>query len=172
MRIIFSCSLVCLLLGGAGCSAPPPERTYPFHGQVQSLDADHLHAVIKHDEVKGFMMAMTMAYKVKEARELDGIVPGDLIDATLVVVSNDGYLTNVKKVGHAPVAQPAATDQPATSGFELLKAGEPVPNATFTDQDGKTRTFGAFKGSVVVLTFIYTQCPLPNFCPLMDRNFV
>ena len=59
----------------------------------------------------------------------------------------------------------------ASSGFELLKPGEAVPDASFVDQDGKKRTFSSFKGSPVLMTFIYTKCPMPTFCPLMDQHF-
>jgi protein SCO1/2 len=60
----------------------------------------------------------------------------------------------------------------AASGFELLKPGEAVPDSTFVDQDGRKRKFSAFRGSTVILTFIYTKCPIPTFCPMMDRHFV
>ena len=59
-----------------------------------------------------------------------------------------------------------------SAGFELLNPGQPVPDAKFLDQDGKARHFSGFKGSPVVMTFIYTRCPLPTFCPMMDRHFV
>jgi protein SCO1/2 len=89
------------------------------------------------------------------------------------VISNGAYLSIILKVGEAPLEKPPA-EAPApsaSSGFELLKPGEAVPDATFVDQDGKKRHFGEFKGSRVALTFIYTKCPLPTFCPLMDRHF-
>ncbi len=117
------------------------------------------------------MAAMTMAYKMKDPQQLNGIVPGDLISATLVVETNGAFVTDVKKVGQAPLEQAAAVTPSASSGFELLKAGDPVPDATFVDQDGKKRPFAAFKGSPLAITFMYTKCPLPDFCPLMDRNF-
>src|SRR5262249_3718339 len=79
----------------------------------------------------------------------------------------------VKKVGTAPLEQPAnGTPAPGSPGANLLKDGAPVPNTTFLDQDGKKREFASFKGQAVVLTFIYTRCPMPSFCPLMDKNFV
>jgi protein SCO1 len=119
------------------------------------------------------MPAMTMPYDVQEAKTLDGLAAGDLVDATLVVHSNGAYLSTVRKVGQAPLeAPPPDAPMPsASSGFELLKPGEAVPNAAFLDQDGRRRTFADYKGSRVVLTFIYTQCPMPTFCPLMDRRF-
>jgi protein SCO1/2 len=90
------------------------------------------------------------------------------------VLSNDAYLTDVKKVGEAPLPKaPAEVAAPsASSGFELLKPGEAVPDTTFLDQDGRKRTFKAFKGMPVLVTFIYTKCPMPSFCPLMDQHFV
>jgi protein SCO1/2 len=117
---------------------------------------------------------MTMPYHVRDANLLGGLTAGDLISATLIVESNDAFLKTIRKVGQAPLEKPPA-DAPlaptARSGFELLKIGEQVPDGAFLDQDARARTFRAFKGSPVVLTFIYTRCPLPTFCPLMDRHF-
>ena len=163
--------VVAVALAAARCSAPQNERTYTLQGQVLAVTADHQQATIKHEEIKGFMPAMTMPYKMKTPQLLEGVKPGDLINATLVVVSNDAYLTTVKKVGEAPLEKAPADAPMASSGFELLKPGEPVPDAAFVDQNGTKRAFSAFKGSTVVLTFIYTRCPIPTFCPLMDRHF-
>jgi protein SCO1 len=149
------------------------ERTYPVQGQVIALTPERLEATVKHGEIKGLMPAMTMPYKFKEKAELASVKPGDVIDATLVIVENDAYLTKVKRIGEAPLDMPPAEAAVvASSGFQLLKPGDGVPDSTFVDQDGKKRTFRAFRGSTVVLTFIYTKCPLPTFCPLMDRHFV
>lgn len=157
---------------GGGTSAPD-RREFPLEGQILSITPDHKEASIKHQEIKGFMPAMTMPYKVRDEKELESLKPGDLIDATLVVVSNDAYLKDVKHVGQAPLEPPPAetSARPASSGFELLKNGELVPNAPFVDQDGRKRDIASFKGSALVVTFIYTKCPLPTFCPLMDRHF-
>ena len=146
-------------------------REYTLQGQVLSVAADRKQATIKHEDIKGFMSAMTMPYHVRETKEFDGVVPGDVIAATLVVVTNDAYLKNVKKVGTAPLEKPPAESPSASSGFELLRDGQPVPNTTFTDQDGKARDVESFRGSAVLLTFIYTKCPMPTFCPMMDRHF-
>jgi protein SCO1/2 len=151
----------------------PAERKYPLQGQVQALEPARKLVTLKHGDIKGFMPAMTMPYEVRDAAALAGLAPGDLIDATLVVVSNGAFVTDIKKVGTAPLdtPPPEAPSPKASSGFELLKPGEAVPAGAFVDQDGKLRSFADFKGAPLVVTFIYTKCPLPTFCPLMDRHF-
>ena len=160
-------------MAAVSCSRLPEQRSYALQGQIQSIDAPRRLVVVKHDEIKGFMPAMTMPYEVQDAKALDGLSPGDLIDSTLVVFSNGAHLIRIRKVGQAPLERPVAeAPMPsASSGFELLKPGEAVPDGAFVDQDGRRRTFGTFKGTPVVMTFIYTRCPLPTFCPLMDRHF-
>jgi protein SCO1/2 len=161
-----------LLVLAAACGGAD-RREYTLQGQILSVASDHKEANIKHEDIKGFMPAMTMPYKVRDAKEFENVAPGDLITATLVVVSNDAYLKDVKKVGSAPLEKPPAeaAAPSASSGFELLKDGQPVPDVNFVDQDGKKIDFASFKGDAVVVTFIYTKCPMPTFCPLMDRHF-
>jgi protein SCO1 len=172
MRAHLICGL-CLSLAASACCKPSGNRTFTLQGQVQSIDAPRKLVVVKHQEIKGFMPAMTMPYEVEDASALDRLAPGDLIDSKLVVFSNGAHLIDIRKVGTAPLENPPpeAPMPAASSGFELLKPGEPVPNGTFVDENGRKRSFGAFRGSPVVMTFIYTRCPLPTFCPLMDRHF-
>jgi protein SCO1/2 len=151
------------------------ERTYALHGQVQSITPDRQEAMIKHSEVKGLMPAMTMPYRFRTKSELDRLKPGDLIDGTLVIVSNDAFLTDVAKTGEAPIEKPPAeslvTSSTLDKATQLLRPGDTIPDGTFVNQNGRKQTFKDFRGSTVVLTFIYTRCPLPTFCPMMDRHF-
>jgi protein SCO1/2 len=169
-HIVFS---LCLAIASAACGKSSDQRTFTLQGQVLSLDPPRKMLVVKHEEIKGFMPAMTMPYEAREAAALDGLAPGDLINATLVVFSNGAHLTTIRKVGTAPLEKPPAEapNPTASSGFELLKPGEAVPDGSFVDQGGKKRRFGDFKGSPVLMTFIYTRCPDATFCPLMDRHF-
>jgi protein SCO1 len=173
-----SFTVLCLAFGFAAATAcnsssGGSNRTYTLQGQVIAIDIPHKTATIKHEEIKGFMPAMTMPYEVKDARLLDGIAPGDLVTAQLTVEPNTAYLATLRKVGSAPLEAPPPESSSAavTSGLELIKPGEPAPDAKLLDENGKPRTFSSFKGHTVVMTFIYTRCPMPTFCPLMDRNF-
>jgi len=169
-RVVF---LIAAALSLAACNSKSNQRTYAVHGQIVTITPDRQEATVKHGEIAGLMPAMTMPYKIREKAELNAVKPGDVIDATLTIVENDAFLTGVRKVGEAPLEE--APPEPATVTTaprpELLKPGDVVPDAPFVDQDGRKRTFNSFRGSMVVLTFIYTRCPLPTFCPMMDRHF-
>ena len=151
----------------AACRQAPPPKQYQLTGQILAIKPGRSEVVVKHDDIKGFMPAMTMPYKVKEPALLTGRKEGDLITATLVVGEVDAYLSSLNVVGHKPLDAPApALDQP-----HVLDPGEMVADAKLVDQGGKPRPWSSFRGHRVALTFVYTRCPLPDFCPLMERNF-
>ena len=165
------CALVLLLAGLAaacGRQAPPP-RQYELTGQILAVKPESLEVLVKHDDIKGFMPAMTMPYKVESTALLDGRMPGDLITATLVVAETTGYLSAITKTGHAAIEAPAAP--PEVSVFDMVKEGDTVPDALLIDEDGKPRPLSSYRGRRVVLTFIYTRCPDADFCPLMNQQF-
>jgi len=159
------------LVFAAACSAPPPPanvREFPLTGEVLSVKPDKSELQVKHDEVKGFMDAMTMWFNIKDPRLLDGIAPGDLISATLVLTAEDSYLTAVRKTGSRPPGEVAA---PPPAAVDVLPVGAAVPDITFTDDAGKARTLSSYRGTYTLLTFIYTRCPLPDYCPRMNAHF-
>jgi protein SCO1/2 len=116
-----------------------------------------------------------MTYRIKPASVLAQLSPGDSISAEVVVVEHDPrdenadsdyWLENLKVTAHA--SQPPAAGPKA---FHVPSAGEPVPDFTFTNQDGKHISLHQFRGKVLMVTFIYTRCPFPDFCPRMSSNF-
>jgi len=154
---------IALLLCGA-CSR---ERRFPIEGQVLAVDRARQEITLKHGDIKGFMPGMTMPFKVTDESVITRTKPGDLIRATLVVADSSGRLENVTATGSAPVPADASTG----SRVEMLDAGAMAPDASLLDQDGRPRRFSEWRGNTVAVTFVYTRCPLPDFCPLMDRNF-
>jgi protein SCO1/2 len=141
-------------------------QEYELRGQVLAVDRERRQITVKHEDIKGFMPAMTMPFTVRNHGALDARAPGELIRATLVVGSGEAYLKDIERTGEAPLAEAAAP-----RAFDLLDPGETVPDEPFVDQGGASRRLSDWRGKAVAVTFIYTRCPLPDFCPLMDRNF-
>jgi protein SCO1/2 len=155
----------------AACSREPGNRTYQLQGQVLAVKAESNEILVKHDDIPGFMPAMTMPYTVRDPALIKDRLPGDLIKATLVVELNAAYLRNISKVGAAPIPDDARTEIPAAAGIELLRPGGVAPDVALVNQDDTPITLKDFAGAATAITFIYTRCPLPEYCPLMDRRF-
>lgn len=161
--LIFS---VCVS-GFTACRKPAPTGTrYDFKGRVVSVEKDKQQVTISHEEVKGYMPAMIMPFKLKDAWPFDVLAAGDQITATLVV---DGGKSWLEDVVIAQEGQAAAT----ASGAETAeaKAGDEVPNYGLVNQDNKQIKIHDYRGKALLLTFIYTRCPDPEFCTLMSTNF-
>jgi protein SCO1 len=159
-----ACFLVSFLLLCSACAKE--RREVELRGVVVSVDVPKREITIQHEDIPRFMPSMTMPFKVRDVRLLEGRVPGDLVRGTLVVENADAHLRTLERTGSAPV--PAATS-PALS--KTLTPGAEVPDARFLDDRGNTRRLSGWRGQALAVSFIYTRCPLPNFCPLMDLHF-
>jgi protein SCO1/2 len=142
-----------------------------MRGQVLGVNRDKMEILVKHEKIEGLMDAMTMPWKVKEANMLDNIGPGDLITSEIVVDNNQGVVTKITKLGTAKPSVPAPAGA-TPPGVKYLMPGDVVPNQALVDQDGRARDFNSIRGDrPIAVTFIYTKCPIPTFCPAMDRQF-
>lgn len=149
-------------------------KRYRFTGRIVSIDLQNQAALIDGDTVPGFMEAMTMSYRIKPPSMLSQLAPGDSISADLVNIEHEGnddsgtsdyWLENVKVTGHA-------TPHAAAAGaLHTPSPGEDVPDFAFTNQNGKPISLRQYRGKVLLLTFIYTRCPFPDFCPRVSNNF-
>lgn len=161
--------LPCLLLAACGEPARPEGvREFPITGEVLAIKRDRTEITVKHDDVPGFMPPMTMPFAIKDPALLEGLAPGDLIAATLVLTDEESYLTAIRRTGTLP---PEARAQLPGAPVPVLAPGSLVPDLALTLDDGTPTTLRAQQGQAVVITFIYTRCPLPEFCPRMDRHF-
>jgi protein SCO1/2 len=156
-----------LLLFPLACSHEPPGREYTITGHVLAVKDDGTEITMRHDDIPGFMPAMTMPFNVKDPAVLKGRRVGDLVKGTLVVTDEEAWLSRLEKTGWAPFEETADTRAPV----DLTEAGEMVEDESFIDQDGTMVKLSDLRGSAVLLTFVYTRCPLPDFCPRMDRQF-
>ncbi len=147
---------------------PDNVKTYHLRGKVVSTNAATGEVTLDHDAIPGFMDAMTMPYKLRDTRILGELHPGDLLTADLLV--SEGADASVL-LDHIVVIGQAKPDYRPAVQFHVPQAGDPVPNFRLTNQDGRPIDFAQFHGKALLLTFIYTRCPLPDFCPRVTRNF-
>jgi protein SCO1/2 len=176
-RHIFVTALIAaglFLISSCRSKTPAPKR-YPFTGRIISIDSQARSAVIDADAIPGFMEAMAMSYNVKPAAALNQLTPGDSISADVVIAPLDGdhsntfseyWLENIKVIAHKN-ATPAASQHT----LHMPAPGEEVPDFSFTNQSGKRISLQRYGGKVLLVTFIYTRCPFPDFCPRMSGNF-
>jgi protein SCO1/2 len=152
-----------------GCGQRPAPKEYQLHGQVLAVRAEQQEIVIRHDDIENFMPGMTMPFRVKERRWLEAAAPGDIVDATLVVQDGDAWLSRVTPTG---AREPLPSDVVAPRRMDPpLEPGAAVPDASFVDQEGRELRIESLRGRPWAMTFIYTRCPLPTFCPALDRRF-
>lgn len=163
-RFVLGLVLALAVSVSAGCTQ---DRRYPIAGQVIAVDAERQQLTVRHGDIPGFMPGMSMAFRVADAGVVAATRPGDLIAATLVVRDTAGYLEDVRKTGEGRLPPSGAHAPPAA----ILEPGDLVPDAAFVDQRGAPRNLSDWRGRTVAVTFVYTRCPIPNFCPLMDRQF-
>ena len=152
----------------AACQQAEPPKRYPIKGQILAVGTERQELTISHDDIPGFMPGMTMTFPVASAEGMKGRVAGEIVTATLEVDNSQGRLVDIVHVGEAPLS--GNTNQVAMASA-LLDVGAEVPDAAFIDQTDARRSFAEWKGSLTLVNFVYTSCPLPTFCPLMDQNF-
>jgi protein SCO1/2 len=171
--------LLSLSVALAGChnssnsavdSQPDQYKTYPLRGKVISTNAAKGEVTLDHQAIPGFMEAMIMAYKLRDTRIIGELHPGDLVTADIMVPQNDGVGGDTV-VDHFVVIGQAKADYRPTSQFHVPEPGDAVPDFHLVNQDGHPIHLAQFHGKALLITFIYTRCPLPDFCPRVTRNF-
>lgn len=162
------------------CSAAAAAAAqYTVKGMVLSVNRSALTFTASIDEIPGFMRAMTMPFEVREAKELDGLVPGAVVEFTLITDAKASYARGIRIVKFQNVEQdPFAASRltllneiVAGSAARLLNIGDTVPNFSLIDQQKRAVAISDLRGKVVALNFIYTNCALPNFCLRLANNF-
>jgi protein SCO1/2 len=170
-----------MIAGGmlAGCHRTPPPaasssasvstyKTYRLRGKIVSTSPSTSEITVDHEAIPGFMEAMTMPYRVKNANIVNDLHPGDVITADLMVSQRDDADVFLDHI--VVVAQGKPDYKPAVV-YHVPAPGDQVPDFKLRNQDGRTIRLDQFRGKELLITFIYTRCPLPNYCPRVTRNF-
>ena len=158
----------------AAPSSAPSQSTntaeYSVKGLVLEVNPAEKSIKIKHEEIPGYMAAMTMTFDVKDTNELKGIEAGDPVAFRMLVTDTYGWIDRIKKTG------PKRNDLPTTGHFRFVRDVQPLnprdllPDYRLTNQLGEVISTGQFKGQALAVSFLFTRCPFPTFCPLTAKR--
>lgn len=188
VRLLRSFGAVLLLYAVVGCGdsrragdvASTGTNTSTQHfavrGVVRELKADGRTVIIRHEEIPGYMEAMTMPFKVRDTNVLDGVRAGAEVTFRLNLTDDASWIDQVRPTGKlvAAEAKPAvlATNAAAVAGAKPSEFGlANIPQFALTNQFGQPFSFAQLQGRAVAMTFFFTRCPVPEYCPRLAKNF-
>jgi len=168
------CLPLCLV--ACGKNADPvaaAARHYEVRGIVRGLPPDRSTIEIEHEDIPGFMPRMTMPFAVRDAKEIAQAKVGEAVSFRLNVTERDAWIDQLRKIDPAQVHIPlvGVSTSPPASSHPRLRERDPLPDFHLLDQAGQPLTRESFRGYPLLLTFIFTRCAVPNFCPRMSQNF-
>jgi protein SCO1/2 len=176
--------VLCALLGLSGCrgSAPPStsrggaQQMFAVTGVVQELKLDGRTAIIRHEAIPHYMSAMTMPFRARDTNAWAGLEAGDQITFRLMVTSEESWIDQIERHGRIDPARSKALPQPPTEQSQTATNLEfrlaDIPDFALTNEFGQPLSLHQFQGRAVALTFFFTRCPLPEYCPRLTRNFL
>ncbi len=184
------CLVALMLVAGISCDWKPQAEITPVvtsapiaitnmqafqvRGVIVELPASGKTVRIRHEEITDYMPAMTMPFDVRDANELAGLFVGDAVTFQMKVTETDGWIEQVKKITGQELQTnilPAGATMRIAREVEPLAVGDVLPDYRFTNQLGRAVSLAELRGNAVAITFIFTRCPFPTFCPLMTSNF-
>lgn len=149
------------------------QRVYVVEGQILGFSDSESTVFINHEEIPGYMDAMAMPFNVKNIDELEELSIGDAIRFSFYITPDGSWIQDLESIPDSLLslaATPPFGDVHANPAQEIIKVGEAVSPFVMTDQNGNAFTSESLQGRYTIMTFIYTSCPVPDFCPLMSQN--
>ena len=146
-------------------------RTYQARGVVREAPVKNT-VMVQHEEIADYMPEMTMEFSVRDTNELRGLQVGDFITFLVKANSEESWIEGIKRGGKGELPPPLPPGPSAASLLSIaeMKVGDVLPDAELLAEDGRTIKLSDFRGRALAFTFIFTRCPLPDFCPRMNQN--
>ena len=168
--------LVAAALAGCGRTADKAAnaREFTVRGAIRGIPPDGRTLEIEHEAIPNYMPAMTMPFTARNAADAKDLKIGDAVEFRMVVDDKEALIDRIRKIDAAQLnlPTPAATAQkPPAQASTRWRAGDMLPPFRLTNENGEQIGSDTLRGRPYVLTFIFTRCPIPNFCPLMNKNF-
>lgn len=145
----------------------PANRTLKATGVVEEVAPRDRLLTVRHDAIEDYMPAMTMPFKVWSEQSLEGLKPGQRISFELHVTADDSWIDQI----HTQGAPASVASAPSANSAKPARSPHPLMNFGFTNELGQCVRLSDFHGQALALTFFFTRCPLPNFCPRLSKNF-
>jgi len=147
------------------------ERVFETRGLIRAIPAGGETLVVRHEAIPGYMPSMTMELNVRDSEELVSLKKDDLITFQLVARDEEHWIRHIRKVGQSTL--PTAIPEPLVASQHIppVQIGAEFPDVELIREDGRRIRLSSFRGNSVALTFFFTRCPLPEYCPRMLKNF-
>ena len=155
---------LCLFVAILPACRRSTERRFELSGKIVAVEPDKRQVTVSHGDIKGYMPGMTMPFTVRDQIDLKELAPNDMLTATLVVDGSHTWLEDL-------IVTHVGNDSVPLSTAPLAKEGDEVPNFTLLNQNNRQIHLRDYRGKALLLTFIYTRCPVPEYCNLMSDNF-
>jgi protein SCO1/2 len=164
----FMAILLGLAVLGDADSGEATARIFSARGVILEIKPDTTQVIIRHDAIAGYMDSMTMPFKVKNLTSLAELKPGDQVKFQLHVTADESWVDHFQKIGVVSLPNKIGSQPAETSASRPDKS---LLDYKFTNELGHAVSFNDFRGQALAITFFYTRCPLPDYCPRLSKNF-
>ena len=177
VRTVLSGWLISACVGAAAellSSAEPgksEERSFAAKGVVKELKPGDSTVLVSHEAITNYMDSMTMPFKVRNSKELVGLRAGDRIAFRLHVTETESWIGQIGKIGTVALGEPKEPASPPATEATKGEAGHPILAFKFTNELGQAVSLSDFRGQALAITFFFTRCPIPDYCPRLSKNF-
>ena len=158
------------LLPSPSASSATGLRTFLVKGIVKKLKPDEQIAIIQHETISNYMVSMTMPFKVKNPAELRGLQTGDEISFRLMVTEEQSWIDRICRTARKTLSFPQSNLTTSNQGPPVADH-HPLLDYQFTNELGQAVSLSRFKGEALAITFLFTRCPIPDYCPRLSKNF-
>jgi protein SCO1/2 len=145
-------------------------QTFAANGVVKEINPDARTVLIQNEAISNYMSAMTMPFKVKDTKALAALQPGDKISFKLHVTETESWVDQFIKIGTVSLKENKPSSK-STSETQIVRGRNPLLDYKFTNELGQAVSLSDFRGQALAITFFYTRCPLPDYCPRLSKNF-
>jgi protein SCO1 len=147
------------------------QRVFAANGVIKEIHRETGTVVIRHGAISNYMEGMTMPFTVKDPADLVGFQRGDQITFQLHVTETESWVDHFVKTGTQPLADARANTNSSGGETPVARLRAALLDYKFTNELGEAVSLNDFRGQALAITFFYTRCPLPEYCPRLSKNF-